>query len=227
MKKKVLISSLATIALCLCLVAGSTFALFTETTTVNIAVTAGDLDVTAAIVEDSLKGHSLGGTFPTDGDTTAEFANGGTASFTNNVLGISKMTPGDAVQFNVTVTNSGDVAAMYTVEHSFVLPTNEETDPDSDAYKERAAAVAAATKLSTLLEITVTANNNEFTGTTTYAALGDPGATTTFTVTVVFPNGDADVDNLCQGAEDLGIVFTVTAVQENGVENGELIDDRY
>ena len=225
MKKKILISSIATIALCLCLVAGSTFALFTETTTVNIAVTAGDLDVTAAIVENSLKGRSLGETFPQDGDTEATFANGGTASFTNNVLGISKMTPGDAVQFDVTVTNSGDVAAMYTVEHSFVLPTNEETDPNSDAYKERAAAVAAATKLSTLLEITVKASGaTEFTETTTYAALGDPGATTTFTVTVVFPNGDADVDNLCQGAEDLGIVFTVTAVQENGVENGELID---
>lgn len=203
MKKKILISSIATIALCLCLVAGSTFALFTETTTVNIAVTAGDLDVEAAIVADSLKGHSLNGTFPATGSALVSFENGGSAKFENNELKINKMTPGDAVSFDVTVKNTGDVAAMYTVAYAFDAVT----------------AGTAEEALKNALEITVKTNGNEFTGADTYATLGAPESETTFTVTVTFPNGDPAVDNACQGAEDLGITFTVEAVQENGVKD--------
>ena len=49
MKKKVLLSAVVTIALCLCLIAGSTFALFTSKSETNIAVTAGNVDVTASV----------------------------------------------------------------------------------------------------------------------------------------------------------------------------------
>ena len=45
MKKKVLLSSIATIALCFCLITGSTFALFTDTTEFNVAVTSGDVEI--------------------------------------------------------------------------------------------------------------------------------------------------------------------------------------
>ena len=41
MKKNRILSSIITIALCLSLIAGSTFALFTSTDEVDIAITAG------------------------------------------------------------------------------------------------------------------------------------------------------------------------------------------
>ena len=50
MKKKVLLSSIGTIALCLCLLVGSTFALFTSRSDVNIAVTTGKVDVSAVVI---------------------------------------------------------------------------------------------------------------------------------------------------------------------------------
>ena len=49
MKKKILLPSIATIIVCLCLIAGSTFALFTSTSNVNISVTAGDVEMVAGI----------------------------------------------------------------------------------------------------------------------------------------------------------------------------------
>ena len=55
MKKKVLLSSIATIALCLCLIAGSTFALFTSQDNVNIAVTAGEVEMVAGIAITSVE----------------------------------------------------------------------------------------------------------------------------------------------------------------------------
>ena len=49
MKKKVLMSSIVTIVLCLTLIAGSTFALFTDKNEINIAVTSGEVDLTAKL----------------------------------------------------------------------------------------------------------------------------------------------------------------------------------
>ncbi|MBR1867548.1 MAG: hypothetical protein IJ800_03090, partial [Clostridia bacterium] len=50
-KKKILLSSVMVIALCLSLIAGSTFALFTSESKVNIAVTSGKVDVKASITD--------------------------------------------------------------------------------------------------------------------------------------------------------------------------------
>ena len=49
MKKKILLSSILTIALCLSLIAGSTFALFTSESKVNIAVTSGKVEMLANV----------------------------------------------------------------------------------------------------------------------------------------------------------------------------------
>ena len=49
MKKKVLLSSILTIALCLSLIGGSTFALFTNQAEVGVVITAGEIDMTADI----------------------------------------------------------------------------------------------------------------------------------------------------------------------------------
>ena len=70
---KVLLSAVLTIALCVSVISGATFALFTSEAQTNIAVTAGKVNVTAVIDEASLKLYSM------DEAQTDNFENGGTA----------------------------------------------------------------------------------------------------------------------------------------------------
>jgi hypothetical protein len=209
MKKKILMSSIAVIALCLCLIAGSTYALFTTQTEVNIAVTAGQLGVKAMVVKDSEQLRSLqdpDGNFY-DIDT---FANGGSAKLRDGKLEIKRMTPGDAVRFQVTVENTGDVAVKYAVNWTI----NEDTYVDANGV---------AHPWEDVLKITVLDSQyNEFSS-DTYNALGAPKATSTFYVIVEFANNTAEHDNHYQG-RSVDIQFVVEAVQENGVDaNGDLI----
>ncbi len=121
MKKKVLLSSIATIALCLCLIAGSTFALFTSQSKTNIAVTSGKVDVVAS-VEDfklySVEANANGSIVDENGgryeyaDRTSEgkFANGGTAVLDGSLITLEKITPGDKISFGIEATNNSNVA---------------------------------------------------------------------------------------------------------------------
>ena len=122
MKKKVLLSSIATIALCLCLIAGSTFALFTSKSNVTIAVTAGDVEMTAGIAItklESVKGDSNGTIVDENGNTysyeevSPNFTNGGTAEIKDSVLALENITPGDKVSLEISGTNSSNVAIQY------------------------------------------------------------------------------------------------------------------
>ena len=123
MKKKVLLSSIATIALCLCLIAGSTFALFTSTSENNIAVTAAKVEMTADITNLTLASvrpatvaevraaaeggditiieDEFGGQYVYADRADGTFANGGTADFKDAVLTLDRITPGDKVSFDV------------------------------------------------------------------------------------------------------------------------------
>lgn len=133
MKKKILLTSMVTIVLCLCLIAGSTFALFTSESEMNIAVTSGNVKLTASISAVDL--YSVRAAVSGDTDTVLDeygheyvyeqqqngtFANGGTAALNNesNELVLSKITPGDKVVINVASLNTSDVTikARYTVE---------------------------------------------------------------------------------------------------------------
>lgn len=122
MKKKVLLSSIATIALCLCLIAGSTFALFTSKSNVNIAVTAGEVDMVAGIAItklESVKGDVNGTIVDENGNTysyeevSPNFTNGGTAEVVGSVLTLDKITPGDKVTFEISGINNSNVAIQY------------------------------------------------------------------------------------------------------------------
>ena len=126
MKKKVLLSSIATNALCLCLIAGSTFALFTSKTDVNIAVTAGEVDVFASLT--NLKLYSVtpdddgviadeNGKFYSYEEQSGKFLNEGTAVINGGTLTLDRVTPGDKVSFNVAVDNNSDVA----IAHRFIV----------------------------------------------------------------------------------------------------------
>lgn len=128
MKKKILLSSMVTIVLCLCLIAGSTFALFTDREVMNIAVTSGTVDITAAIANPVITSATPDGdgyAYPVqpvavddaDGTFKGSFLNGGTVEYAVEndvpVLAISKITPGDAVKFQITGTNESDVNIKY------------------------------------------------------------------------------------------------------------------
>lgn len=129
MKKKVLLSSIMTIALCLCLIVGSTFALFTSQSDFNIAVTAGKVEVQAGLTAPVLKSAqplnlAQGAQIPSDAkvdengayyqlvEQQGRFANGGTAVIEEGTLKLDKITPGDRVEFDVTVANESDVAIL-------------------------------------------------------------------------------------------------------------------
>ena len=99
MKKKALLSSILTIALCISLIAGSTFALFTSESKVNIAVTSGNVEMIAAI--DNIQTWSLEDDKTSAGRTDGTFTQGGSASFDANTASftINKIIPGDKVSF--------------------------------------------------------------------------------------------------------------------------------
>ncbi len=208
MKKKILLSSVLTIALCFCLIAGSTYALFTSETEVNIAVTAGKVDVSATINE-GLKTWSLK---QTEADAkNGPFVNGGFAKIEDGVLKINQMTPGDVVKFSVDVTNSSNVAVKYRVKASSAVGDN-------------------GIDLTDALECKVVIDGNVYTMTQTAKEFSSEWfevdasvAIPSIAVKVTFPNGTPDHDNLFQNGT-ANIAFTLEAVQANGVDgNGNLI----
>ena len=216
MKKKVLISSILTLAVCLAIIAGSTFALFTSTVTVNVAVTAANVNVVAAI-QPTVKTWSLTET-EANARTDGSFVNGGSAvidSTSNSTkLVISRMPPGDVAKFTIKVTNNSDVAVQYRVR----------------AISEKGA--NATVDLTEALTITANVNGVDYavSGTenvTPWIAAplnnGAAGNITDMVITVNFPNGTPEHDNAYKQA-GADITFVVEAVQGNGVDsNGNLI----
>ena len=99
MKKKIIISSILTIAMCLSLIAGSTFALFTSKSEVNATIGSAkvDIDVEASdLVYKSTLGETLGN-----------------AKLDGNEITLTNLVPGDYVTFTLTVTNNSTVAVNY------------------------------------------------------------------------------------------------------------------
>ena len=113
MKKKVILSSILTIALCLCLIAGSTFALFTSESAVNVAVQAAKVNVVAVADRVNLW-STLGSNVH---ETTANF------STTDNTVKVEYMVPGDVIEFDIVVTNNSNV----TVDYRTVLTVESDT----------------------------------------------------------------------------------------------------
>ena len=128
MKKKVLLSSIVTIVLCLCLIAGSTFALFTDKTEFNIAVTSGDVEIKASAnvsaiysavgVNEAYNGpkellRDENGAFYTHEEQEKTFLNGGTATVKDGTVVINRITPGDKVDIDININNKSNVAISY------------------------------------------------------------------------------------------------------------------
>ncbi len=129
MKKRVILSSILSLVLCVSLIAGSTFALFTSESKTNIAVTSGKVDVSAAFSiadvysptkielngavngEENAKDASTW----TEGEAEGTFANGGTVKVDGEKVTFTNMTPGDKVIFKIVITNETNVEYMQRI----------------------------------------------------------------------------------------------------------------
>lgn len=126
-KSKLLLTSLATIAMSASLVVGGTYALFTDKADVNVAISSGSIDVTATVenakvysgvwnssISDYESVEQANLTFLNDVDGTPS------VEFTSNSLKIEKMTPMDKVTFDIRIQNGSTVKASYQTVVSLV-----------------------------------------------------------------------------------------------------------
>lgn len=213
-KSKALLSAILSIAICMSLVVGATYALFTSESKLNIAVTSGKVNVVATT--ENLKVYSAQWNNTTakydDILSTTEYSsvagsgyyfdNGGFAalSTTENTLTIDRVTPMDKVVFDIRIKNNSNVAAQYRT----VINANE----DSGLFKG--------------LDITFEQGENApiFGGKTAYthwARLDANSADIVVPVTVLLPEGAGNEfqDKACS------LSYMVEAVQGNA----QVIDD--
>lgn len=115
MKKRTILASIMTIVLCVCLISGSTFALFTSTSEANIAISAGTVNVSATIDTAMLKTWSLGETVD-EARTDGTYANKGSfAEVIDGELILTNILPGDSTQITIDVDNKSNVSIAYRV----------------------------------------------------------------------------------------------------------------
>lgn len=120
-KKSVIITALLVIALCVSLLAGATFAIFTAESKANIAVTSGKVDVLATVDASSLVLYSptIVGVDDTNAATATNFKNGGTATLNDNGITLSGITPADKATFNITLLNNSDISIKWRLVVDF------------------------------------------------------------------------------------------------------------
>lgn len=107
MKRNIILSALLIIMLCVSLISGATYALFTSSSEVNIAVTSGKVEVVATV--EDLKTYSMNQLSTENG----LFTTGGTAVLENGTLILNKIVPGDKVTFNIRVKNNSNVTIWF------------------------------------------------------------------------------------------------------------------
>lgn len=119
MKRNVIVSAFLAIALCMSVIAGATFALFTSNAKVNLSITSAKVKVSADV--ENLKLYSTTEVNPATNkgkkqDLTGNtFLLGGTANFTDGVLTLDRLAPGDGVTFDIKLTNKSNIDVKYRV----------------------------------------------------------------------------------------------------------------
>jgi len=122
-KAKVLVTSLAAIAMSASLMTGATYALFTSESKLNIAINSANVELQANIenkklysVEASATGEitdEYGNTYTHKEQSGDYFSMGGSAIFSGGELAIENILPGDKVTFDVVGTNKSSVTVKY------------------------------------------------------------------------------------------------------------------
>lgn len=207
-RKRTLLVSSAVILLCMTIIVGMTFALFTDTATVKNHLQAGDLDITlkrTSLTKTTL--DSTGKLVESDPDTdVVDFSN----STDESVFGLvenEKIVPGTKYVAKMQIENHSDVAFGYWVEIVCSDKTNGE-----DLAKQLKVTVNTGADSSAMINDGLTVGRS--------GAYVDElliGETAEFTVTVEFldsfvADNNIDHNDLAQG-ENLTFDLVVHAVQ--------------
>lgn len=115
MKKRIILTSVLSIAMCLSLIVGATMAFFGSESKANISVTGANVNVVASI--DPATGfttYSNGKTSEELGYPNGEFENGGTASIDEEgALVLNAISAGDSVKVRVDIYNDSNIRIQY------------------------------------------------------------------------------------------------------------------
>ena len=109
-KSKVLISALLVIALCVSLIAGTTFALFSSEDRVNVTVSSGKVEVKASIADNSVQTVQLNKEYAVGLNNVSEDAS---VAVDGNKVSLINAVAGDGVKFVVNVVNNSTVTVQY------------------------------------------------------------------------------------------------------------------
>lgn len=196
-KRNIIISSLLLIMLCITLISGATYALFTSETEVNIAVTSGKVNIEATI--EDFKTYSIGLEQTKVDDYKYSFKNGGNVIVEENKLFLNLLTPGDKVTFNIRIKNNSNVIVLY---HTIIECINDEGLFDG---------------------LLIKVNNNEYNGTkinSSYNKLEVGSDDIIIPVEIEMPleSGNDYADKKCE------ISYIVEAVQGNAIDNSSWAD---
>ena len=248
MKKRVLLTSITTIILCVSIITGATFALFTDRQDLDVTVTAGNVELTAYYDTTSMQTWSVINGKKSDVRTDHEFDNGGTANFQTNTdpsdgktvytsVVIDRMTPGDVAKFMIDVTNLSNVNVQYRVRMiSRPIPKNDGTNAN---YTDLTPALVTTAYIDGF-NYALNRNGNEVA--TEWKYIGTAEEINDIWITIDFPNTDM---TLCPPRESYSaetayedpitgekiynadnfyqnakaeLIFVVEAVQANGVD---------
>ncbi|MBO7196041.1 MAG: hypothetical protein J6V80_01775, partial [Clostridia bacterium] len=146
MNKRSVITTIVVFVVCLIIVTGSTFSLFTSESNVNIAITSGKVEMLAEIDTDSLKLYSKGvEQTKTDENGNRLFQNSGYAVLGAKTLDITNITPGDKAIFEIELNNTSNINIQYCVTW-----TVETLNGGDESLANALVATADGTSISTL-----------------------------------------------------------------------------
>ena len=117
-KTKIIVTSLASALVFGSIAVGGTYSLFSANADTNIAVTAGNIELSAVVGDLNLYSPALinlDGSIEDDTNiaTATTFGNGGTASVRGNELTLSNIVPGDKVSTEIDIQNLSSIKTKY------------------------------------------------------------------------------------------------------------------
>ncbi len=128
MNKKVILSGILSLILCVSIITGGTLAIFTSESQTNIAINSGKVELVATLSDLTLYSPTTVTADGKIGDATnaavgTSFGLGGTASITDSSIVLTNMMPGDKVEFNVNFKNNSNVDVSYRTAISAINDT--------------------------------------------------------------------------------------------------------
>lgn len=220
-KAGVLVSAIATTAVCASMIAGSTFALFTSEDQVDITVSSGNVSITADVNGSVKTPVSIKET--NDGYEIGEYETSTSAGFnatSDGLINVTNVIPGDKVELTVGVENTGSVKAKYnfTLEcvegvslmNKLVVDVKEDTVAATDGVKKYTsdwAEIDAGAKATYNLTLELPAGLDN-----TYASLSTKIKTTVFAVQY-----NADMANPTSNVENFPVVSGVADLTKGGL----------